>query len=120
MEPALVAGKVDAISVQEPFAHRGAQAGVSESSRIHGAMCVPKFLIASWFASDKWIQKNKPTGQAFVRAINRGIDAIHADPEGARSAMVKWAGLNPDIAGKIGLPPSKSQCQKRISRSTST
>jgi ABC-type nitrate/sulfonate/bicarbonate transport system substrate-binding protein len=61
-------------------------------------------LIASWFASDKWIQKNKPTGQAFVRAINRGIDAIHADKEGGRSAMIKWSGLNPDMVGKIGLP----------------
>ena len=33
-----------------------------------------------------------------------GVDAIHADPEGARSAMVKWAGLSPELAGKIGLP----------------
>ena len=65
---------------------------------------LPKFLIASWFASEKWIQKNKATGEAFVRAINRGIDAIHADKEGGRAAMIKWAGLNPDMVGKIGLP----------------
>jgi ABC-type nitrate/sulfonate/bicarbonate transport system substrate-binding protein len=65
---------------------------------------LPKFLIASWFASEKWIVKNKEMGQAFVRAISRGVDAIHADPEGSRAAMVKWAGLNPDLAGKIGLP----------------
>ena len=65
---------------------------------------VPKFLIASWFASEKWIQKNKETGRAFVRAINRGIEAIHADKEGGRSAMIKWSGLNPDMVGKIGLP----------------
>ena len=64
----------------------------------------PKFLIASWFASEKWIQKNRQTAQAFVRAVNRGIDAIHADPEGSRNSMIKWAGLSPDLAGKIGLP----------------
>jgi ABC-type nitrate/sulfonate/bicarbonate transport system substrate-binding protein len=64
----------------------------------------PKFLIASWFASEKWIQKNKETAQAFVRAVNRGIDAIHGDPEGSRNSMIKWAGLSPDLAGKIGLP----------------
>ena len=39
-----------------------------------------------------------------MRAINRGVDAIHADKEGGRSAMIKWAGLNPDMVGKIGLP----------------
>ena len=37
-------------------------------------------------------------------AIDRGIEAIQKDPEGSRSAMVKWAGLSPDLAGKIGLP----------------
>ena len=39
-----------------------------------------------------------------IRAINRGVDAIHADPEGTRNSMVKWAGLPADLAGKIGLP----------------
>jgi ABC-type nitrate/sulfonate/bicarbonate transport system substrate-binding protein len=42
--------------------------------------------------------------QAFIRAIDRGVDAIQADPEAARAAMIKWAGLNPSLAGKIGLP----------------
>ena len=65
---------------------------------------LPRFLIASWFASEKWLQKNSSVAQAFVRAINRGVDAIRADKEGARAAMIKWAGLNPDFAGKIGLP----------------
>ena len=37
-------------------------------------------------------------------AINRGIDAVHADKEGARSAMIKWSGLSPDMVGKIGYP----------------
>jgi ABC-type nitrate/sulfonate/bicarbonate transport system substrate-binding protein len=43
-------------------------------------------------------------GQAFVRAISRGVEAIHADPEGSRAAMVKWTGLNPDLAGRIVWP----------------
>jgi len=50
------------------------------------------------------MQKNREVARAFVRAINRGIDAIHADPEGARGAMIKWAKLNPDMVGKIGMP----------------
>ncbi|MGZ9126114.1 MAG: hypothetical protein ACXW48_24025 [Candidatus Binatia bacterium] len=39
-----------------------------------------------------------------MRAINKGVDAIRADKDGARAAMIKWAGLNPDFASKIGLP----------------
>jgi NitT/TauT family transport system substrate-binding protein len=104
MEPALVAGKVDAISVQEPFAAVAARKPETRVLSNPWGDVTAKFLIASWFASEKWIQKNKSTAQAFVRAINRGIDAIHADKEGARAAMIKWAGLNPEMVGKIGLP----------------
>jgi NitT/TauT family transport system substrate-binding protein len=104
MEAALVAGKVDAISVQEPFATAAIERGSARVLANPLGEVLPKFLIASWFASEKWLRKNKPMAQAFVRAINRGIDAIHADPEGSRNSMVKWAGLKPDLAAKIGLP----------------
>jgi NitT/TauT family transport system substrate-binding protein len=104
MEATLSAGKVDAISVHEPFATAALEKGNARLLAHPWSDVLAKFLIASWFASDKWIAKNKETAQAFVRAIDRGIDAIHADPEGSRAAMIKWAGLNPDLAKKIGLP----------------
>jgi len=104
MEPTLIAGRVDAISVQEPFAAVAARRPETRVLANPWGDVLPRFLIASWFASDKWIQKNRAVAQGFVRAINRGVDAIHADKDGARAAMIKWAGLNPDFAGKIGLP----------------
>jgi NitT/TauT family transport system substrate-binding protein len=104
MEAALVGEKLDAVSIHEPFATAALQKGQVRVLAYPWGDVLPKFLIASWFASEKWIAKNKPMVQAFVRAINRGVDTIHADPEGSRAAMVKWAGLNPDLAGKIGLP----------------
>lgn len=104
MEAALIAGRVDAVSIHEPFATAALQkSGVRTLAQPWGDV-LPKFLIASWFASEKWIVKNRKTAQAFVRAINRGIDAVHADPDGSREAMVKWAGLKPELADKIGLP----------------
>jgi NitT/TauT family transport system substrate-binding protein len=104
MEAALSAGKVDAISVHEPFVTAAMQKGGVRTLAEPWGEVLPKFLIASWFASEKWIAKNRKNAQAFVRAINRGIDAIHADPDGSRATMVKWAGLKPELAGKIGLP----------------
>jgi NitT/TauT family transport system substrate-binding protein len=104
MEAALSAGKVDAISVHEPFATAAIEKGNVRLLAQPWGDVLPKFLIASWFASEKWIAKNRDTAQAFVRAIDRGIDAIQADPQGSRAAMVKWAGLSPELAGKIGLP----------------
>jgi NitT/TauT family transport system substrate-binding protein len=104
MEATLSAGKVDAISVHEPFATAALEKGGVRVLAQPWGDVLPKFLIASWFASEKWLAKNKQTGQAFVRAINRGIEAIQADPEGSRAAMIKWAGLKPELAAKIGLP----------------
>ena len=104
MEPALVAGKVDAISVQEPFAAVAARRPETRVLSNPWGDVLPRFLIASWFASDKWLQKNRSAAQAFVRALQRGVDAVRADKESARAAMIKWAGLNPDFAGKIGVP----------------
>jgi NitT/TauT family transport system substrate-binding protein len=104
MEAALVGGKIDAVSIHEPFATAAVEKGQTRVLAHPWGDVLPKFLIASWFASEKWIAKNKEMGQAFVRAISRGVDAIQADPAGSRAAMVKWAGLNPDLAAKIGLP----------------
>src|SRR5918992_2470115 len=56
MEAALAAGKVDAISVQEPFATAAVQKGTARVLAQPWGEVLPKFLIASWFASDKWIQ----------------------------------------------------------------
>ena len=103
MEAALGGGKLDAVSIHEPFATAAVEKGARVLSYPWGDV-LPKFHIAAWFASEKWIQKNKETAQAFVRAVIRGVDAIHADPEASRAAMIKWAGLNPTLAGKIGLP----------------
>src|SRR5262245_23469472 len=75
MEAALSAGKIDAVSIHEPFFTAASQKGDVRVLAQPWGDVLPKFLIASWFASEKWLAKNKETGQAFVRAINRGIDA---------------------------------------------
>jgi len=64
----------------------------------------PKFLIASWFASDKWVEKNREVVRSFVRAVNQGIDAVNADSNGTRDLMVKWTGLSADLARRTALP----------------
>ena len=104
MEAALLAGKIDAASAHEPFPSAALAKGVTRVLANPWSDVIGKFLIASWFASEKWLQKNKQTAQAFIAALNRGIDAVGADPKGSRDAIAKWTGLKPDLAGKIPLP----------------
>jgi NitT/TauT family transport system substrate-binding protein len=115
MEAALTSGRVDAISVHEPFATASLEKGMTRLLAYPWGEVIPKFLIASWFASNRWIEKNKGVAERFVRAIGRGTDAINSDPAAGRAAMVKWAGLSADLAGKIGLPAfEKSLSEKDL------
>ncbi|HWO43680.1 MAG TPA: ABC transporter substrate-binding protein [Candidatus Eisenbacteria bacterium] len=104
MGAALETGRVDAVSIHEPFATAAQDKGNARVLAYPWGEVIPKFLIASWFASQKWIEKNRGAVEGFVRAISRGTDLIRSDPAAARAAMIKWAGLSPDLAGKIGLP----------------
>ena len=110
MEPALIAGKIDAISVQEPFAAAAARRPEIRVLSNPWGDVLPKFLIATWFASEKWIQKNKATAQAFVRGINRGIDAVHADPEGMLLSLMTpiLSSLNRKIFKVLSSPGRNS------------
>jgi NitT/TauT family transport system substrate-binding protein len=104
MEAALTSGRVDAASTHEPFVGASVGKGLTRVLAHNWGDVVPKFLIASWFVSEKWRQKNKETAQRFIRAINQGIDAINTDVPGARTVLAKWTGLDPDLAKKVAMP----------------
>lgn len=104
MEAALVSGRIDAASTHEPFVTASTGKGLTRVLTYNWGDVTPRFLIASWFASEKWLQKNKEMAQSFIRGINQGIDAVNADAQGTRSLMVKWTGLDAELAKKVVLP----------------
>jgi NitT/TauT family transport system substrate-binding protein len=104
MEAALVSGRVEAISAQEPFVAASVSKGVTRVLAHPWSEAAPKFLIGTWFASEKWIQKNKETARSFVQGMNQAIDAVNADSEGARNLMPKWTGLSPDLVKQVAMP----------------
>ena len=64
----------------------------------------PRLLIASYFSSEAWIQKNGDAVKAFVTALNRGIDAHNANPEEAKATIAKNTGLKPEFLKLVELP----------------
>ena len=89
MEPALVAGKVDAISVQEPFAAAAARRPEIRVLSNPWGDVLPKFLIASWFASEKWIQKNPRVAKpSCARSIAASMPSKRTKKAGARDDQV--------------------------------
>lgn len=105
MEPALVSKHIDAFIAVEPFVTVPSK--VNRKTKVLGyplGGIAPRLLIASYFCSDAWIQKNSGTVKAFIAALNRGIDAHNANPEEAKANIAKHTGLKPDFLKLMALP----------------
>jgi NitT/TauT family transport system substrate-binding protein len=114
MEAALVAGRVDAASTHEPFLTASVSKGVTRVLAHNWGDVLPRFLIASWFASAKWLRKNTNMAQRFIRAVNQGVDVINADARGARSLMAKWTGLDANVIKRVALPVFEKGIAEKI------
>ncbi|HEY2987021.1 MAG TPA: ABC transporter substrate-binding protein [Candidatus Binatia bacterium] len=105
MEPALVQKHIDAFVAVEPFVTVPSQ--VNKKTKVLGyplGGIAPRLLIASYFASQAWIQKNGDTVKAFITALNRGIDAHNSNPEEAKAVIAKYTGLKPEFLKLVALP----------------
>ena len=104
MALALANKQVDAYGGVEPFITvpvRQRQARLL--GRQLGAIA-PRLLIASYFGSEAWINRNVPLVKAFVTAINRGIDAHNASLDEAKATLAKHTGLKPELFKDMALP----------------
>ena len=105
MEAALVQKQIDAFGAVEPFVTVPSK--VNKKTRVLGyplGGIAPRLLIASFFSSEAWVQKNADAVKAFVTALNRGIDAHNANPEEAKATTAKYTGYAPDLLKLMALP----------------
>jgi NitT/TauT family transport system substrate-binding protein len=105
MEPALVNKQIDAFVAVEPFVTVPAR--VNKKTKVLGyplGGIAPRLLIASYFGSEAWIDKNPDTVKAFVTALNKGIDAHNANLEEAKTTIAKHTGLKPEFLKDMVLP----------------
>ena len=110
MEPALVNKQIDAFVAVEPFVTVPSK--VNKKTRVLGyplGGIAPRLLIASYFATDAWIQKNQDAVKAFITALNRGIDAHNANLEEAKATIAKHTGLKSEFLKEMALPAFERQ-----------
>jgi len=109
MIPALEGGAVDAVLVLEPFVTLGRSGGktrVLEPAALRAFG--DRFLIASWFSTQRWIDANPETAKAFRRAMVKASAAIAADPARARAILTSHTKLDAALAKAITLPAFES------------
>lgn len=102
--PALAAGRVDAIVLQDPFV---AQAKADPQFRSLGnpfAEFDYPVTAGAFFSSDKVIAEKGEAFKRFQEALTEASEATAADPELARAVIPEYTELKPAAAKEIGLP----------------
>lgn len=105
MEGALKANRIDAMSIHEPFVTAAVLRGGAHVIAHNWSEVVPRFMIASFCASEKWIKANKEAAQAFIKAHDRGTDYANGNLGEVRSVILpKYTGLPADLAPRVVMP----------------
>jgi NitT/TauT family transport system substrate-binding protein len=103
MPSALERGTVDAAVMNEPFTTQALQAnGVTKlMSPFSGSTA--DFPTSGWIATKKFTEENPKTVAAFQRAMNKAV-ADTQDRSKVEAAVVKYVGVQPNIATLMTLP----------------
>jgi NitT/TauT family transport system substrate-binding protein len=102
MPAALEAGRVDAVSVMEPFVTTIKQSGgrvvlnpMEETER--------NYTIATWFASESFIAEQPDVVERFVRAVERSLDYAEQHPAEVRRAVLEYTKTPAETAQVMDL-----------------
>lgn len=108
----LEAGRVDAVTANEPFVTIGLKTGVAEALVYNPFEAFGKEpFLAGFVSTPKWLEENPKTAAAFTRAVDKGIEWVEQNPEGAEKLLVENTEIKPDLAGKIVPSLPKQQIE---------
>ena len=99
MQPALDAGRVDVITIAEPFL-----SAARKTERIIGApydAIAKEFLVSAYFTTSTWAKANPDVLKRFISAIHEA--SVWANANHAKSAeiLLKYAKMDPDLAAAM-------------------
>ena len=98
---AVEAGRLDATNIQDP-AYLAAMASgkVRLVANIMSAIS-PRLLLACWFSSIDWVEKNRSAAQRFARVIADASVYVNNHAEETLSDLVAFTGLDQGIASRM-------------------
>jgi NitT/TauT family transport system substrate-binding protein len=101
MIAAVESGQVDAASEPEPFVTLGEQAGLKNLFDPYFE-AIPSMPLGLVFASEDWLQDNPDTAAAFIRALDKSIEAS-SDTDAMKQVIVENTDTDAELADQIAL-----------------
>ncbi len=103
-QAAVEKGRVAAAWVVEPFVTISSVFGGSEVLLNPYIDTVPDLTVSTYFTSDKLIEQDPETVDAFVRAMNKSLEYAAANPDEVREIVGEYTEIQPKAAAKMQLP----------------
>lgn len=99
----LLTRQVDAVAAVEPFITVLKDSGEAKMLAHQDIETIPGLPMAGYAGDEKWLAKNRDLVERFNRAHAKGVDAIAANEDNARSVFMKWTKMKPELARRITL-----------------
>jgi NitT/TauT family transport system substrate-binding protein len=101
--PALLAGRVDAIFVVEPFQQAAVAAGARKiaSSYVDAA---PDLTVAMYFTSQQLISSNPDLVARFTEAMKESLAYADSHPDEVRTVLGTYTQISPEVRDALVLP----------------
>ena len=118
MANALSKGQVDAVWAVEPFSGViGAMPGVRRVLEPY-TLLAKNFPVASYFASNSYLSKNRSVVDRFTRAMNESLRYAQAHPAQVRQILPTFLKISPAAAAKVVLPEWSTSIQPSLLTTT--
>lgn len=104
MQTALIAGKIDAMAIIEPFVSIAKADENIEILSNYFTEVLPRTEISSYHADLSWIKENEETVKKFQRAMNTATKYCVENPDETRKILVKYAKGDADALNKAVMP----------------
>ncbi len=105
MPSSLMAGRVDAITIYDPFV----SAAKDQGARLLGKpldSIAPHFLVAAWFAHQPWADSHRDLVSAFTTTINRGTAYVNAHQQEILPMIAGYTHIPLETLRKMAFPPT--------------
>ncbi|ROR74393.1 ABC transporter substrate-binding protein [Bogoriella caseilytica] len=103
MPAQLVAGRVDAVWITEPFLtlarDRGAEVVVFDYATID-----PEMMIDAYITTDAYAAEHPEVVAAFSAAMADSLELATAQPEAARAAVAGYTEIDPEVLERLSMP----------------
>jgi len=100
---ALKSKYVDAVDTIDPFTTQLISSGIGRVVAWDYVDSIPEQPLGAWFATSTFIKKNPATIEKFNTSIKDSIEYMLADPDRARSEVVAYTGLRPELVQSMPI-----------------